>query len=271
MNSTINERRKACDARALRIASALRETSGAETAIVFGSRARGDHRRDSDVDILLIIDSHPPEKALRLLEELASTAQKLAIPEASGVDIGCMTPTEFHNKRNMRNSLAHQVAKHGVPTMPGENTGYGNQYVYDDDYEIIIDWEEIQDRVNEAMDSVNDLAHQMDENGLVHISDRNFGHMAHRSLECSYKAVLGSHGIEYPMSGKDGHNLRKLVELMRDEFGSPVPGERYSYLTEFGGAAWYAHEHQVLDKPALAREIPKVVEDIIALKSEPTM
>ena len=269
MNSKIDERRKRCDARALRIASALRDTAGAETAIVFGSRARGDHRRNSDVDILLIIDSHPPEKALRQLEEMASIAQKLAIPEASGVDIGCMTPAEFHKKRNMRNSLAHEVAKHGVPTMPGENTGYGNQYVYDDEEEINIDWEQVQDRVNEAMDNVNDLTHQMDEHGIVHTSDRNFGYMAQRSLECSYKAVLGSHGIEYPVSGKDGHNLRKLVELMRDEFGSPVPGESYSYLTEFGGAAWYAHEHQVLDKPVLAREIPEVVEEIIALNGKP--
>ena len=57
---------------------------------------------------------------------------------------------------------------------------------------------------------------------------------------------------------------------MRDQFGFPVPGERYAYLTEFGGAAWYAHEHQALDKPALAREIAEAVYDIIALKEDPS-
>ena len=45
---------------------------------------------------------------------------------------------------------------------------------------------------------MNNLQCQVDENGLVHTSDRNFGYMAQRSLECAYKAVLGSHGIEYP-------------------------------------------------------------------------
>ncbi len=267
---SLAERRDLCDPRALRIASALREVAGAEAAILFGSRARGDHRLDSDVDILLISDNPPPERTMRQLEEIASIAQKMAIPEAGGVDIGCMTPEEFHKKRPMLNSLPHRIAKDGVPAMPGENTGYGNEYAYDaEEEENYIDWQDVQDRLDEAMDSVKDLQHQMDDNGMVHTSDRNFGYMAQRSLECSYKAVLGSHGIEYPASGNDGHNLRKLVELMRDQFGSPVPGEQYIYLTEFGGAAWYAHEHRSLDKPVLARELPEAVQSIIALKKAP--
>ncbi len=267
---SLAERRALCDPRALRLAGALREIAGAKAAILFGSRARGDHRRDSDIDILLLSENQPPEKALRQLEAIASIAQKMTIPEAGGVDIGCMTPEEFLKKRPMLNSLPHKIAKDGVPAMPGENTGPGNEYLYDDEEEeSCIDWQDVQDRLKEAMESVNDLQRQMDDNGMVHISDRNFGYMAQRSLECSYKAVLGSHGIEYPASGNDGHNLRKLVELIRDQFGSPVPGEQYAYLTEFGGAAWYTHEHRALDKPALVREVPESVRRIIALKAEP--
>ena len=99
MNASIGERRDNCDLRALKIATTLREASGAEAAILFGSRARGDHRVDSDVDILLISERQPPEQALRQLREIASLTQRLNIPEASGVDVGCMTPGEFMQKR----------------------------------------------------------------------------------------------------------------------------------------------------------------------------
>lgn len=116
---------------------------------------------------------------------------------------------------------------------------------------------------------MNDLQRQLDENGLVLTTDRNFGYTAQRSLECADKAVLGSHGIEYLVSRREGHNLHKLVELMREEFGSPVPGEQHAYLTEFAGAAWHAREHPALDKPALAREIPVSVRDILALQKQP--
>ena len=270
MSASIAERRERCDARALRIARAVREAAGAETAILFGSRSRGDHRDDSDVDILLISERHPTEKVLRQLEEIANISQRLAIPEAGGVNLGCMTPSGFITKRPMLNSLAREIAKHGVPVMPRNENDFRNEYIYDfDEDEKVIDWQDVQDRFNEAMESVNDIQHQVDEHGVVHTSDRNFGYMAQRSLECFYKAVLGSHGIEYPVGGHEGHNLRRLVELMRDEFGSPVPGEKYTYLTEFGGAAWYAHEHQALDKPSLAQEIPEVFRDIIALKEDP--
>ena len=270
MNASIAERRDNCDPRALRIATTLREASGAKAAILFGSRARGDHRADSDVDILLITESKPSEKALRQLQEIASLTQRLTIPEAAGVDVGCMTPEEFMKKRAMLNSLAREVAKHGVPAVPRNENDFANEYVEDFDAdERRIDWQEVRDRFNEAMETVNDLQRQVDDNGVVHTTDRNFGYMAQRSLECAYKAVLGSHGIEYPVSGPEGHNLHRLVELMRDQFGSPVPGEQHACLTEFGGPAWHAREHQALDKPALAREIPVSVRDILALQEQP--
>ena len=266
---SIAERREHCDLTALRIATTLREASGAQAAILFGSRARGDHRADSDVDIMLITENKPSEKALRQLQEVASLTQRLTIPEASGVDVGCMTPAEFMKKRPMLNSLAREVAKHGVPAMPRNEGDFGSGYIEDfDEDEKYIDWQKVQDRFKEAMDTVNDLQGQVDRNRVVHISDRNFGYMCQRSLECAYKAVLGSHGIEYPVSRREGHNLHRLVELMRDRFGSPVPGEQYAYLTEFGGAAWHAHQRQALDKTALAQEIPASVRDILALKEQ---
>ena len=127
----------------------------------------------------------------------------------------------------------------------------------------------VQDRLRRALESAEDLRHQVDHDGIVQTSDRSFGYMAQRSLECAYKSTLASHGIEYPANEPDGHDLRQLVELMREQFGSPVPGERHSYLSEFGSGPPEANWKPTLDKPTLAREIPEVVREIIALKREP--
>ena len=154
--------------------------------------------------------------------------------------------------------------------MPTNGNDEEDQYTAKSDGENgRVEWQLVQNRFTQAMESSDDLRHQVDRDGIVHTSDRNFGYMAQRALECAYKSVLASHGIEYPANGPDGHDLRQLVELMREQFGAPVPGERHSYLSEFGGGPPEAAWTPTLDKPTLAREIPDVVREIIALKREP--
>ena len=87
------------------------------------------------------------------------------------------------------------------------------------------------------------------------------------ALENAYKAVLGSHGIEYPVSGRDGQDLGWLMELIRERIGSPLPGEDYSYLTEFAGSGVAVCEHRPLEKAALAHAIPEAVREIISWKA----
>ena len=94
--------------------------------------------------------------------------------------------------------------------------------------------------------------------------------MALDALENAYKAVLGAHGFEYPTSGGSGHNLRIITERIRQhgiipDWGAPMPGEEHRYLTEFGGAALYSHEHLPLDKEAIARDVPQAVAELRAL------
>ena len=47
------------DARAIAVAQAIHRMADPEQTILFGSRARGDYRPDSDVDVLIIKDSPP--------------------------------------------------------------------------------------------------------------------------------------------------------------------------------------------------------------------
>ena len=48
------------DARALRVARVVQERAQPEFAILFGSRARGDHDElTSDIDVMLVLDAEP--------------------------------------------------------------------------------------------------------------------------------------------------------------------------------------------------------------------
>lgn len=44
-----------------------------------------------------------------------------------------------------------------------------------------------------------------------------------------------------------------------------MPGEEHRYLTEFGGAALYSHEHLPLDKESITRDVPDAIAALRAL------
>ncbi|MEA2875907.1 MAG: uncharacterized protein QOF14_1103 [Hyphomicrobiales bacterium] len=58
------------DPKLARIADALRETFGARlvSALLFGSRARGDHKRDSDYDVAVFLDGYEPTRDHDILD-----------------------------------------------------------------------------------------------------------------------------------------------------------------------------------------------------------
>lgn len=216
MGASMDEERARCDPRALAIARTVRGAARAEVAFLFGSRARGDHRDDSDVGILLISDERPLEDALRELEGIASRSQTLAIQEAAGVKLGWKTPAEFMEKRTRLNSMAREIAKDSVPVMLENSADRRVRYVFDQgEGEGHIDWQDVQNRSDAAPESAKGLQLQAYANALVKTSDRNFGYIANRVLESGYKAVLASHRIEYPVSGRDGHDLARLVESIK--------------------------------------------------------
>lgn len=242
------------DARAIAVARAIHRMADPAQTILFGSRARGDHRPDSDIDVLIIKDPSPPEDWLEDLRDQARTLQKAELPEASGIDVICMTAKEFDRRRHLRNNLANSISQQGAPILPQEHA---------EPPEELIDWDDIDGKLKDATGAANGLAAIAGAGILGELDDKQIGRMAQNALENAYKAVLAAHGFEYPTSGRDGHNLRILVNRVRENvMPSPneaVPGEEYRYLTEFGGAALYSHEHLPLDKASIARDVPPAV------------
>ena len=250
--------RESIDHRALEIAKYLHRVADAEQTILFGSRARGDYRTDSDLDILIVKEELPPEQWLEDLRDQARELQKSRLPEASGIDVICMTGAQFKSQRKLKNNLANSIARQGANVVPDEDLEYSLQ-----DGEENIDWDDVETKLNDAMGAARWLEAIAAAGILAAGDDKQMGRIAQNALENAYKAALGAHGLEYPTSGRDGHNLRILTGLLREGLKIPgeeeVPGEQHRYLSEFGGAAIYAHEHQPLDRERLAREVPEAV------------
>lgn len=244
------------DRRAIEVARAVHRIAESEQTILFGSRARGDHRPDSDVDVLIIKDPQPTEDWLEDLRDRARTLQMSQLPEASGIDVICMTAREFGTRRHLRNNLANSIAKQGSPIMPQTPEQA-------EPPEESIDWDDVDDKLNDALNAANDLTSLAQSGIITTFSDKQLGRIAQNALENAYKTVLGAHGFEYPTSGRDGHNLRIITERIRQHRiipdGAPMPDEEHRYLTEFGGAALYSHEHLPLDKAAIAHDVPQAV------------
>jgi len=173
-----------------------------------------------------------------------------------------MAAKEFHTRRHLLNTLDNSIAKQGSPIMPRTPEQA-------EPPEEGIDWDDINGKMRDATGAADGLVAIAGAGILDAMDDKQIGRMGQNALENAYKAVLGAHGFEYPTSGRDGHNLRIITGLIRQHRiipdDAPMPGEEHRYLTEFGGAALYSHEHLPLDKAAIARDVPQAVVALQAL------
>ena len=282
-------------ATALMMARWVHDRARAVRTYLFGSRARGDHNLDSDIDILIITNELPEEAQLDIIREEARQVQMETMPEASGVDVLAMTLQDFQKRRRLINNLAWTIDKEGIMAVGEETLDYGRCHEGDEDEEYNssepdhpqqdrpdnypdeseterIDWEDVDLRRKDSTGCASDIELWREANILEGLSDKSFGYAAQQALENAYKALLGAHGHSYPTSGNDGHNLRILLEKIRKHSTwSPeqeVPGGNYQYLTQFSDREIDIHEHLPLDKHAIARDIHDAVESLITAVEE---
>ena len=246
------------DRQALDIDRHIHRISEAKQTFLFGSRARGDHRKDSDIDVLIITTDAPPDSWLEDMRQKARQVQKALAPEASGIDVMCMSEPDFLSRSRLRNNMTNTIIKEGYPIMPDENLGYRLER---EDEEV--DWENVEKKMADATGAANWIDAILQANILDAGDDKQFGRVAQNALEFAYKAVIAADGQDPPTGGRDGHNLTILTQLIRRHGivsnNEEIPGGRQIYLTEFGGAAVYAHEHPALDRRLIAEDVPEAV------------
>lgn len=76
--------------------------------LLFGSRARGDARSDSDVDLLVVWkDENPPARR--------AAAVRLALGRIGfPIDLAVLTPSEFARLKEWRGHVVHLAAREGI-------------------------------------------------------------------------------------------------------------------------------------------------------------
>ena len=231
--------------------------------ILFGSRARGDYRRYSDIDIFVITGSETEPDYRKYAKRIAEQAREELLPEADKADVVCWTLQKFLDNRCLKNNLANHVARDGLPIMPPEDIGYSSDYGTES-----IDWNNVRTRVRDAMDNSYAIQQTVDP---ALTPPKVLGHIAQQALEHGYKALLGANGHDYPV-GWRGHDLAGLIALVRERLNLgtdyPIPGEEHSYLTEYAGSAIYADDLPPLNRGRIHQEIPAAVDRLMRLIAE---
>ena len=115
----ISPRRNTPDPEALVIARDMQERLKPAQVILLGSRAVGEHRHDSDVDLMAVaVDEAGVKEADDILRHLLEGKYDVPV-----VNVTTITREEFRRKAPMGQSWAGQAARHGV-TPDGRRLGY---------------------------------------------------------------------------------------------------------------------------------------------------
>jgi len=94
-----------------RVVSAIVTSVQPDGVILFGSRARGDFRADSDFDLAVLAPDGVVRRrvAMRAYESLAAVANR-----SVAVDIVVLTPSIISAERDLTGSIARAVSREGV-------------------------------------------------------------------------------------------------------------------------------------------------------------
>ena len=170
------------DPLALNVAAAIQRQLPHATVILYGSRARGDHRPDSDVDLLIV--AHGGPQASQHAGDAASNYMKENPPWLE-VNIVTMTLAEFQRNRLAKQHLAGQADHYGV-VMSSEKLNYGADY--DDDFPE--HWPATRQRLENTAEWGKEFNDMVDQD---HWNQKLMGFSAQQSVENALRGLLSAH------------------------------------------------------------------------------
>ena len=204
------------DPTGLSVARHVQEAVAPDTVILFGSRAKGTHRPDSDVDIMIVClkgTTAPYSKAHRAAREYFNTN-----PPTLSVEIIAMDRQRFDYCRRARNHVAGQAIRDGI-VMSGERLHYS--FNYEDDYPE--SWPDVREKLLATHRHMGTFQRE-----ITHPDgeQENYGFHAQQAVENSIKAWLSAADVGY----EKVHDLQDISNLIfnneeetNSEAGSPAP------------------------------------------------
>ena len=184
----------------LAVAGVAQQAAEPNTVILFGSRARGDHRPDSDVDLLVIFRKDNATATSRIKQ--AVKAYFADNPPEVGVDIVPIEKNRFEYSRRARNHVAAQALRDGI-IMSGEKLGFSNHY--EDDYPD--SWPDVKQRLQAAYRHLRTFEREFNH---PEGEQESYGFHAQQAVENAMKAWMSAAEISY----RRIHDLQDTAETI---------------------------------------------------------
>ena len=221
------------DPKARAVAKAVYDALNPRSVILFGSRARGDFRRDSDIDLLVITDGERLDNDKRIAARDAAYAKSAEVYGARnplGVDVLYMSEDKFRRCRRAKNHIAGQAAKDGVD-MNGEPVPPDGQ-TPDNSPDIIL-------KIAVAKRNLSDLGIGVK---VPQSSQEMIGFLSREAVVNALKGWISALDDEY----RNIRNIAELAAIIRNhpEEENSRAGERLRRLTDC------VVEYQHRDEPA---------------------
>ena len=240
------------DPKARAVAKAVYDALNPRSVILFGSRARGDFRRDSDVDLLVITDNDRVDEDEYMAAcdaAHAKSAELYGVRSMLGVDVVTMSADKFRDCRRAKNHVAGQAARDGVD-MNGERIAPDGQ--------TPDNMPDIRQRIANARRELRTLNILVDADA----DQEPIGFHAQQALENALKGWISALNDEYGNT-HDLANLAAIVRKHPEEEDSDA-GERLFWLTQY--AVKYRYAGAVIemdDRRELLRVVSETVSAII--------
>ena len=226
------------DPRAKAVAEAVYNAVRPVAVILFGSRARGDYRDDSDVDLLVITEDVGEEVDWRPgyvdACKAAQTKAEAVYGFLMGVDVVSMPESKFVDCRRAKNHVAGQAVRDGVIVSQQPLPGEGQQPT---------NWPDIRTRFIAATRNIVSTTNLIETNS----PQEDIGFHAQQAIENALKAWISALNDEY----RNIHDLRDLAAIVRRhpaEISTPA-GEALFWLTRYAVEYRYEGARVKIDDP----------------------
>lgn len=186
----------------LAVASAAQEVAEPNTVILFGSRARGDHRPNSDVDLLVIYQRETTTPMSRIKRAIKSYFAEH--PPELGVDIIPMEKERFDYSRRAKNHVAAQALRDGI--IMSEKLDFSNQY--QDDYPD--SWPDVKQRLQATYRHLGTFEREFNH---PEGEQESYGFHAQQAVENAMKAWMSAAEIDYQRI----HDLQDTAERILND------------------------------------------------------
>ena len=196
------------DPQALAIARAAQDAVAPDAAVIlFGSRATGRHRPDSDVDLMVLSDAKDPHIAAGQAGRAAVKYMKQNPPGLPVNPVG-FTWWEFHHYSKAGLHVTGQAARFGV-FMSKEGEERSGSYAPEPETGYPAHWPATSQRLR------NILRHKSDLNFLAGHSEPSqelFGRVVQQAIENALKGWLSAYDLQRDF----GHDLLELWSAIRE-------------------------------------------------------